>query len=49
MELFVKIVNDWKSLTIFTKSFILDAWQGSKYASAEYKVHRLSTFAILHV
>ena len=28
----VKIVN------YFHKSFILDAWQGSEYASAEYKV-----------
>ena len=49
MELFVKIVNDLKSLIIFTKNFILDAGQGSKYPSAEYKVDHLSTFAILHV
>ena len=30
---FAKIVKDWKLWTIFTKSFILGAWQGSKYAS----------------
>ena len=36
MVFFAKIVNDCKSLTIF-KCFIWDAWQGSEYASAEYK------------
>ena len=30
MELFVKIVNEWKTLTIFAKSYTLDLWQGSK-------------------
>ena len=29
----MKIVNDFQSLTIFPKSFILDVWKGSKYAS----------------
>ena len=33
MELFVKIVNGIKSLTIFTKGFILDVWMGFKYTS----------------
>ena len=33
MELFVKIVNGIKSLTIFTKAFILDIWMGFKYIS----------------
>ena len=33
IELFVKIVSGWKLLTIFAKSFILDIWQGSEYAS----------------
>ena len=33
MELFAKIVNDSKSLTISAKSSILDVWQGSGYAS----------------
>ena len=33
MELFVKIVNAIKSLTIFTKGFILDVWMGFKYTS----------------
>ena len=30
---FVKIVNDFKWVTIFTKRPILDVWQGSEYAS----------------
>ena len=34
-EAFVKIVNDFQSLTIFAKSSILNVWQGSEYASAE--------------
>ena len=29
IELFAKIVNEWKLLTIFKKSSILDVWQGS--------------------
>ena len=29
MKLFAKIVNNWKPLTIFAKSFILDVWLGS--------------------
>ena len=33
MELYVKIVNDIKLLTIFTESSILDFWMGSKYTS----------------
>ena len=33
MELFVKIVNGLKPLTVFKKSSILDAWQGSEYVS----------------
>ena len=41
-----KIVNDWKSLTIFTKSFTLGAWQDPEYASDEYKVNYVPTFAI---
>ena len=44
-ELFEKMINDWKLLTIFTKRFILDAWQGSECASAEYQVNCLSRFA----
>ena len=36
-ELFVKIVNSIKLLTIFTKSFNLDTWMGSKYTSAFWK------------
>ena len=32
--------NDWKSLTIFPKSYILDARQGSGYVSAKYKFNR---------
>ena len=29
MELFAKIVNDWKLLTIFGKNSILDVWLGT--------------------
>ena len=39
MELLEKIINDWKSFT-------LDSWQGSEYASAEYEVNCLPRFAI---
>ena len=31
MELFVKMLNDWKTLTIFVKSFIWDVWLRSEY------------------
>ena len=33
MEVFAKIIKNEKSFTIFAKTFILDAWQGSEYAS----------------
>ena len=33
MECFAKIVDAWKSLTIFVKDFILDVWQVSDYTS----------------
>ena len=33
MELFVKTVEKENSSTIFAKTFILDVWQGSWYAS----------------
>ena len=33
MECFAKIVNGFYMLTVFTKRFILDIWQGSEYAS----------------
>lgn len=35
MELLAKVVNEWKALTIFGKSSILDVLQASEYASAE--------------
>ena len=34
MDLFAKTVNDFRLLTIFVKSSILDVWQSSEYASA---------------
>ena len=46
MELSIKTVDDWKSFTIFTKSFIFDGWKDSEYASAEYKVNCWTEFAI---
>ena len=33
LTIFEKIVNDWKTLTIFAKSYILDLQLGSKHAS----------------
>ena len=33
MQIFVKVVNDFQSSTVFAKSSILDVWQGSEYAS----------------
>ena len=33
MARFVKIVNDWKLLTIFAKRYVLDVWQFSEYDS----------------
>ena len=33
IKLCAKISNGWMLVTIFTKSSILDAWQGSEYAS----------------
>ena len=34
MELFANIVNDFKRLTVFAKSPILNAYLSSEYASA---------------
>ena len=36
LELFSKIVNGWKPLTIFAESFILDVRLGSEYVSEHY-------------
>ena len=33
-EIFAKIVSSWKLLNVFTKTSILDVWQGSEHASA---------------
>ena len=35
MEILTKIANGFQPPTIFTKSSILDAWQGSEYASLD--------------
>ena len=40
MELFAKIVNDWKGL------ILVYSWQGCEYPSAEYKVNCLPMLAI---
>ena len=37
-ELFEKIINDTKPLTMFTKGFILDVWVGSEYASGYWRM-----------
>ena len=39
MELFAKTANYWKLLTVFAKKFILDVWQGSRYASAQQQAN----------
>ena len=44
MELFAKLVNNWKLLHFFSKSSIRDIWQGSEYASAEWKVNCFARF-----
>ena len=36
MELFTKVVNDLKPLSIFAKSVILDVWLGYEYASENH-------------
>ena len=46
MELFVKIVNGIKLVTIFTKSSILDTWIGSKYSSTFWKYWKVQDFVI---
>ena len=33
MQPFMKIINNWKQLTIFGKSSILDVWKGSEYTA----------------
>ena len=37
-EFFAEIVNVWKVLINFAKSFIVDVWYGSEYTSAWYEV-----------
>ena len=50
MEIFVKIVNIWKPLTIFAKISILNLWMGSEWASMSgytlYKNEILLTYSI---
>ena len=44
---FAKIVDDFQPLTIFTKSSILDVWQGPEYVSSFYitfKSFRINSF-----
>ena len=36
MEIFAKIINTWKPLTISAKCSILDVWQVFEYASSFY-------------
>ena len=44
MELFVKIVTDYKLLTIIAKSSVLAVWQGSEYISALFQDNDQTTF-----
>ena len=48
MEFFAKIVKGYKTLTVFTKIFIIDVWQGSKYASDIVMVFLWVTFNIFY-
>ena len=41
-ELFVKIVNSWKPLTVFAKRFILDIWRSSEYATGNWLIASVS-------
>ena len=47
MELFTKVINEWKLLTILEKKIMLDVWQGSEYLSAECKVNCLAKFCYI--
>ena len=47
MELYKKKVNIWKPLTIFTKSSILDAWQGSGFTSDKYLLRHFIRYLLL--
>ena len=47
IELFAKVVNDWKLLTIFARrSSISDVWQGSEYDSHYFYYLRLISSVI---
>ena len=47
MELFAKLVKNWKLSTFFAKNSTLDVWQGSEYISAEWKVNCLARFCYI--
>ena len=40
VEFFGDVVNSFQPLTIFAKRSILDVWQGSEYASAQWHFHK---------
>ena len=46
MDLFAKLVNVSKSLTIFAKSSILDVWQGPEYAPGIQKKKKTSVKSV---
>ena len=46
MEFFAKMINDWKPLTILSKSYILDIGLRSEYASETAISKFLSTLVI---
>ena len=47
MALLAKIVGVFQPLTVFVKSFILDVWQGSEYASADHIKSRIIVYFIV--
>ena len=48
MEVLAKIVNGFSFLTIFVKSFILDVWKDSEFASAEKAPSQMFEFRTLN-
>ena len=49
MDIFAKIFNGWKPLTIFTKMSILDGWQDSDYTNALRAKMKVATLKFLRI
>ena len=45
MELFAKVIKEWKRLIIFAKISIFDVWPGSEYAiNKRYDINKRNIF-----